>query len=174
MKGRGYQGVEESLLVRVVGGRQFGMPLYRDEKGVVGHFQGFDGAVGGVGRDAQALADAVDGLVVPGGARRRGIAYDRGETGIFFDVDHVPGGPSRRDPMCQARTNRIGQMGDERATESHIEYLQTPAYAQGGQAVLHGAAGEGQLGVVALGVDHIDARMRRSFVVGGVEIAATG
>ena len=49
----------------LVGGGDFGMPLYRDEKGMIGQFDGFYRAVGGAGGVAQVAAEAGRRLATP-------------------------------------------------------------------------------------------------------------
>ena len=117
------------LVIGLIGSGDFGVPLHGDEKGVVGQFQGFDGAIWCSGGDVQALADAIDGLMVPGGSRRRGIAHDCGQTGLLLDLHAVPGRATGRHPVCKAQPDRVGQVGDECAAERYVEHLQAAADA---------------------------------------------
>ena len=63
-----------------------------DEPGVGGHFEGFDGAIGGLGDDAQVGGDGAGGLVMPGDGLDFVLAHDFGEARIGLDGDGVAGG----------------------------------------------------------------------------------
>ena len=119
-------------MIGLVSGGDFGMPLHRDEKGMIGQFDGFYRAVGGSGGDAQPPPEAVNGLVVSGGARGRVRADDICEAGIGLDVNAVPRGIARWHPMSHAQPHPVGQVRHQRAAEGDVEDLQTAADAQSG------------------------------------------
>lgn len=66
---------EEGAQLGNVGGGILGMPLHADD-GCVDRFNGFDGAVRGIGAHLQALAHACHALVVGGGDDQLRVGED--------------------------------------------------------------------------------------------------
>ena len=67
----------------------FGVPLDAEPEGEGGVFEGFDEAVGGAGGGDEAVADAVDALVVAGIDGKGLEIKDGGEAGAGVDFDVV-------------------------------------------------------------------------------------
>jgi hypothetical protein len=82
------QDIEDALLLRVVRGGVLGVPLDRDERGVV-VLERLDHAVGRGAHRVQVLPEAVDGLVVRAGAVDHGGAEDPRQAGVGRQRDLV-------------------------------------------------------------------------------------
>lgn len=66
-----------------------GVPLDGKEEGKGGVFEGFDDAIGRDGDDAEAAADAGDGLLVVGVGDKTRAADGAGEEGVGGQLDGV-------------------------------------------------------------------------------------
>jgi len=85
------EAVEDGAADRIVGGA-FGVPLDGEEEGVAWAFYGFDDAVGGDGGGEEALAQAVDALVVGAGDVDAFGEEPVGEPALGVEGDGVLGG----------------------------------------------------------------------------------
>ena len=70
--------------------------------------------------------------------------------------------------------NDVGQVRMEGASSDHVEDLNAPADGQDRKAAIIGRRGDGQLGLVAVRVDAVDARVSGSAVGGGVQVPTAG
>lgn len=177
--GGGDEGLEQSLLGRIDGGRLLRMPLHGDQEGVIPRLDRLDGAVRRARNDGETRRDAPDRLVM--GRRRAGLALgeDRGEPRARLDRDRVQGRRPRslsavRDglPERASLPHHVGQVLDQGPAESHVENLAAAADAERRQAPLEGGLRQGDLELVAGAVDPVERRVLRASIELRIDIAA--
>ena len=136
--------------------------------------EGFDGAIWCSGGDVQALADAIDGLMVPGSDEGVIAVEDTCEPAAAVDVDLVEGRTTERYAVSEPVTHSLRQMRDERAAEGDIQDLRATADAQPRELSLHSVVRQGQFAGIAITVDHVHGFVLRPVVARWIEVTTAG
>jgi len=187
------EGAENSLLVGVFGGGEFGMPLEGDRPGMCHVFDGFDEPIGGVGGNLPVGRNRGHCLVMPGNNFDFALIHDGGKDAARFQDDGVAGGGGggvglQLLDMVHRITKGFGDMGNQHGTAGDAEHLHTPTNAQDGEICLNcqscqvefkaiallihlGNGGMG-LAVIAFGVNVAAARKHNAIQVGNQAIAS--
>jgi hypothetical protein len=178
LKPRGAEGagcVDEGLEEAVVGGvgEVFGVPLYAEPEGEGGVFEGFDEAVGGKGAGNEAVAEAVDALVVAGIDGQAGEVKDGGEAGAGVDFDVVGVNAVAGFAVGEA-VGEVGEMLVEGAAALDVHDLAAHADAEGGQGVAFGECEDGEVEVLAVFRGEAGGGVFGLAIERGVEVIAAG
>ena len=149
------------------------MPLRPDDPCVAVELDALDHAVGSASADPQAVAGALDRLMVVRRARRVRDAHRGRQPGTGLDLDVVDGRPARdaglavgEDPVA------VGDVLVERAAQRDVQHLVAAADRQRRDTAIDGSTCERELETVPVRDDPVDLVAPLLAVLLGVEVAA--